>query len=63
MTTGLEDLLACACGMPRHPVEGHPTPFTAEWHTKHKERHLMTFPDLDDRSRANLDSLIRWASK
>lgn len=58
-----ESLLACACGMPRHPVEGYPSPFTAAWHVKHKERHLFNFPDLDQRSRDNLDALIRWASK
>lgn len=29
----------------------------------HREMHLAAFPDLDARSRANLDSLVAWAEE
>lgn len=60
--TMAEALLACSCGMNRHPVEDMPTPYTLEWHIAHRTRHLAAFPELDDASRGNLDLLVQWAT-
>lgn len=52
----------CACGMTTIAVDGAPYRFTAEWHSEHRSRHLVAFPNVDEATKRNLDSFVEWAS-
>ena len=49
----------CACGFERPDL----AKFSATWQRAHRDRHLECFPELDLRSRANLDAIVAWAEQ
>jgi hypothetical protein len=48
----------CPCGFP--PSE-HVKTYSPAWHRAHQTWHLTTFPDVDTRTRDNLELLIAWS--
>jgi hypothetical protein len=36
-------------------------PFSAQWHTDHRDHHLAAFPEVDEGTKRNLADFIRWA--
>ena len=48
------------CGMADVPGVGT---FSHAWYVLHRERHLATFPDVDRRTRENLDALVDYAAE
>jgi hypothetical protein len=49
---------SCSCGFTAPETLAR---FSAEWHRQHRACHLEAFPELDDRSRSNLDAIVDWA--
>lgn len=50
--------LHCPCGFGARWELG---PFSAEWHTAHRDHHLATFPDVDQGTVDNLNYCIQRA--
>ncbi len=40
-----------------------PATFTAAWHRFHRAEHLAAFPNVDGRTKENLDMLVKWAEE
>jgi hypothetical protein len=49
----------CPCGFDAPDL----FPWSPEWHRRHRDHHLATYPNVDQRTRDNLETLISLAEQ